>query len=420
MLKKLVRKISPPPSARKLAREIVWDKSTSGGRNFLCMTRAVFSQDLEALRAFGRFRYSVIKASRFEQGMAAFYPPELRRQTFFHGVFKKLPASERQKGVHFARDFLVEARKLHAFDGVIAGNSDYWQDEPLKAACKELSVPFIVLSRENYIQDYERDFLINRIREADFRYEGALMCVASERCREVLLETRAYESAQMAVTGWPRMDRYKTPVDGQGAAKKNVTLMSYQDPLYLAPGNFMETLDSFVALSRKYSKKYDFVIKVKKISHAKKLVAARPSLLLAPVRIEWKALSSDVVRNSRIVIGYNTTGVLEAILSCADIIVPWWGDAVQPESNLLISAHSASDREVFNFPESKEDFETIMEGFLAQDHCLIPEEVRRKNLEKYIFMPQHGACRAFEDAVDLFLCARDASGPAVETTVFPA
>ena len=391
------------PTPESLLEEIAWDKRPSGKTHLLCMGRAVFNQDIEILRAYGNFRYSVLKASLFEKGLAPYVKKEWQTQTFFHKKYNDIDRNTKIFIEQYINKFISYINNYRIIDGIVVANSDYWQDEPLKVVCKKKSLPFIVLSRENYIQKYERDFLINRVNKSGYKFTGDIMCVASQRCREVLLETGAYAAEQIAVTGWPRMDLYERPFDHLLPGKPLVTLIAYQDELYLAPKNFMDVLDTFIALARENSRHFRFVIKVKKISHARKLIRARPTLITAPVHIEWKALSHDVVRASRIVIGYNTTGVLEALLSEADIIVPWWLDAVQPEDNLLISAHSASNRKVFAFPHSRQEFINCVKAGLARHNPENSPQTRRRELERYIHMPREGACAAFERTISQIL-----------------
>jgi len=98
------------------------------------------------------------------------------------------------------------------------------------------------------------------------------------------------------------------------------------------------------------------------------------------------------------VIGYNTTGVLEAYLTDAAVVVPWWKDAVRSSDDTLISAESEEDRRTTYFPASVEEFRgLIREALRAPLPVKGTEEGRLGRFRRLVaFDPKASASKKFE------------------------
>jgi hypothetical protein len=347
-------------AARKLARKVLVTITCPGEPVLLVMNRAVLASDVEAMRSRTRLNFAMISAADFEAVIARLVSKSDRQQTFYTATYWALPQNKRSDLRALANHFLAEARKHIAFDAVVVGNTDYWQDEPLKEACREAGVPFVVLCRENYVVDYEKKLLSKRIKDAGFEFRGDAVAVASKVTQEVMGGTGAYQSRIVETTGWPRFDSWTEERASTVPDPGLITLIAYQQKTYLAPENFVDTLRSFVRAARSSGQPQRFCIKLKKISHLKGLMRITPFILLSGIKITAASPLDGILRRSAMVIGYNTTGILEAYLTRANVVVPWWGDAVRSSDSNLISGDNPDDRATSFFPQSPEEMERLI------------------------------------------------------------
>jgi hypothetical protein len=386
-------------NAARLANGVATPASKSGGLTLLCMNRAVLSTDIAAMDSRTCFRHALVSAAAFEALLAACVPAALQEQTFFTRTYLDLPESVREKLKMITRHFLVTCIQRFPVHAVLVGNADYWQDEPLKDICHELGIPFIVLCRENYVVTYEQDLLRKRIGESRFIFRGTVNAVASEVTRSTMLSTTAYTSEQVHEVGWPRFDGWiDQPVSTAG---KDILLVAYQQKTYLAPENFRDVLKCFVAAARKSGRAKQFCIKLKKSSHIKDLLLACPSLLWSGVRVVANKPLEGLIRSSAMVIGYNTTGMLEAYLSPAAVVVPWWKDAVRSGDSNLIGDDNAFDRNTTHFPKSQHELtDLIIRALGGQLPAKGTAEQRLGQFQRYIkHDPPETASARFERLV---------------------
>ena len=339
-------------TAEALAEQIDFSVCREGRPTLLCMSRAVFNSDIGALRSRTNLNYATISAAAFESLLAPHVPLSEQVQTYFGAAFAAAEDNTKRKLLDIVRRFLSAAIARHPIHAVAVANTDYWQDEALKDACRELSLPFLVLCRENYAVGHSQELLKTRIRQSKFCFRGTGVAVASDNTRNTMLASGAYEPDSVWTVGWPRFDTW---LDCEGVTlpdEKLVVLIAYQQDGYLAPRNFTGALNAFAKAARLSGTPERFVIKLKKMAHLKDLLLSCPRLLFSGVKIVASGPLDDLLRRAAAVIGYNTTGVLEAYLTGAAIIVPWWDDAVRPSGECLISAFDEDDRRTAYFPAS--------------------------------------------------------------------
>ncbi len=342
-------------TAEALAEQIDFSACRDGHPTLLCMSRAVFNSDITALRSRTNLNYATVSAAVFESLLAPHVPKSEQVQTYFGAAFAAAGDGTKRKLLDIVRRFLETALVRHPIHAVAVANTDYWQDEVLKDVCRELSLPFLVLCRENYAVGHSQELLKTRIRDSKFCFRGTGVAVASDVTRNTMMASGAYEPDSVWTVGWPRFDTW---LDSEAASPMDaglIVLITYQQDGYLAPRNFTSALDAFVKAAKLSGTPERFVIKLKKLAHLKDLLLSCPGLVFSGVKIVTSGPLDDLLRRAAAVIGYNTTGVLEAYLTTATVIVPWWGDAIRPGSECLISALDEDDRQTAYFPTSPEE-----------------------------------------------------------------
>jgi hypothetical protein len=331
----------------------------------LCLDRALFRKDVAVLRRRTPFSYVDISAKRVKRLQERWVAPKWRIQTYFTGYLEGA-----QKGVkplleEFGVAFLEAASRRHPIAAVLAGNFDYWQDDALKIACHRLGIPFFVLCRENYVWEAGVDFVKARIADAKYRFLGAGVAVASEATFRSLSASGGFDDGVVRITGFPRFDEWVGLPPVPMERRERVTLMSFADPLYLAPKTFAETLAAFVAAAERHGDRFEFLIKMKKPNEVDELIERFPAVKGKPILVTAEPSVVDLARSSRAIIGFNSLVVLESLLTDVPIIVPWWGDSVRGQDECVMHADLEQDRLNAHFPESQGALASLIEQAVA-------------------------------------------------------
>jgi hypothetical protein len=375
-------------SARRLADKIDWSSWQAGRPTILCLDRALFRKDLAEMRRWTDLNLVTVRATQVKKFQNPWVKPQWRRQTFLaHDLTQEArhlaPLLER-----FGCAFLAAAGSRHKIDGVMAANTDYWQDEALKLACRKMGIPFLVLSRESYGIGRGREYVTDVYRRAKFDFIGAGCAVASQRCEEFLSTCGSLDKALVRATGWPRYDAWLEQSLKPAAERKSLTLMSYADPqaVQYAAQNFSDVFREFVALARAYRTQHpkgdlQFVVKLKKKRDEVWLGEIDPNYASAGLVVSADMPLPELLADSRIVIGYNTLAVLEALLAETAVVVPCWSDSKRDQHRSLMHFENTLDQQVCYFPQSPVELHQLLEQAIAG--TLTPKGSREKQLERF-------------------------------------
>jgi len=353
-------------AAEQTAHLIDWSGWRLGRPTVLCLDRALFRKDLTEMRKRSDLNLVPISVAKIKKPQEAWVPPRWRRQTYITHDLDHDIARFRGGLLAFGRHFLETAQRTHPIDAVLAANADYWQDEALRLACRALGIPFLVLSRENYGIAKARDMVIERHRDARFRYDGAGIAVASGTCVKWYEDVGSAAGARVEATGWPRYDAWLDVKPLPPEQRVFVTLFSYAAPLYWAQQNFKEVLETFVDAAIDYRRRnpdgpYRFVVKMKKPNEADIHYEACPRLRDAPVELTEAIGLPELAPASRILIGFNTLALLEALLGGGAVVIPSWADADRAPEQCLMHRDVPLDSQVAYFPTSAADYKALLD-----------------------------------------------------------
>jgi hypothetical protein len=401
--------------AQQLAATINWTDRASDLPTVLCLTRAQFKKDIEELRTRTHYNWATVRATAVKHAQEAWVNEVFRHQTYIAHYLESSAQHLRPWLQRFGELFLDAAGRVHPISAVMAGNTDYWQDEALKLGCRSRNIPFLVLGRENYTKKVDADRLRQHFVKAQFRFTGAGVAVLSSDTRDVMVGSGSFKAEDVWVTGAPRYDRWHDVKALPMAERNHIVLLSYADPVYLAQKNFAECVALFAAEAKRYADRgFKFVIKVKKESEVKPVEAALPSIHDYPVEIVWDAPLYEMFPRSRIVIGYNTLAAVEALLTEVPVVMPSWGDARREMSEVLMHFANPADANVAYFPDSPEALQALIKT--AIDGALTTKgsyAERRARFTQHIGLPETGtSSAAVEKFVDHYVGRAAAAGKA--------
>lgn len=377
----------PSAHGERFAKEIKWPKDRpTGAPLILCLNRAGLKADLQQLRQSDMLSYAEVSAAALRRMQERWVPPSQRIQTYFNGIFRSEP-NIRAPLLDFARAFLRAACKEAPLSAVLAANVDYWQDEAIKLACDELNLPFLVLSRENYVTEMSAEVTRNRFIDSKFIYSGSAVAVGSLLTRNMLLSTGGFDSTDILATGWPRYDSWVNKPLRPRTSRRLITLFSYNSPVYMAPNNFKSVLETFVNCAKASKSDVEFVLKLKKKADLAEHYQLYPELKNAPVRINYDQGAGAILEESRLIIGYNTSPMLEGLLADCAIAVPWWADSESNPYVPIIHPRYGDDEKYFIFPRSAAELSGLIEESAAGSPLLeVDQEARYARFSRQNYM----------------------------------
>lgn len=291
----------------------------------------------------------------------------------------------------FGVAFLTEASNTQRIDAVMAANVDYWQDEALKLACLELNIPFLVLCRENYTIPWTSPWLHRRIADAEFKFEGAGVACFSEATK-CAIAPGIRDMSDIWVTGAPRYDRWLDLRPLSHEQKTYVSLITFNQPGYGAQDVFKEVLHRFAeAAISSANPKIKWLVKCKKRADMQDVQEKLPAHARKRLIFTFGTPLFDLFPKSKLVIGYNSLAIAEAILADAAVVMPWWGQSRPPKSDLLLDPDDPAVGAVIHVAESPEILAIIIKRAAAgEDLRKGTPEQRRHVFTRHLHIPQSG------------------------------
>ena len=384
--------------ARKLAQEISWDVVIPDRPTVLVARRAQFSKDIEELSNHTNLNFAAISAVKVKKAQESWVPEDLRQQTYFAALLRANPALLR-KLEDFGRAFLTEASRKTGIDAVMVANFDYWQDEAIKLGCTALGIPFLVLSRENYTIPWTSPWLRQRIADAKFRFYGSGVACFSHATKRAMSPGVA-DPNDIWVTGAPRYDRWLNIAPRPLSEKTYVTLVTFNLPGYGAQDLFSEVLAEFAATSMaEKGKGVTWLVKCKKRADYEEIAAKVPNG--HGLALTYDTPLFELFPVSRLVIGYNSLALVEALLTDAAVVIPWWGQTKADASQFLLDPNDPAIAEVIHIARSPEEFAALLQRAASgEDLKRGSREQRLAIFSRHMQLPQHGtASKAVEEFI---------------------
>lgn len=350
----------------------------------LCVSRLLFDKDIEQLRLrTQRLNWPTLRTNLLGLVQRAWTPEELREQTRYFESSRADRDAAWKESEKFGLTLLALAKKRYGVAAVMSANIDYWQDEGLRRACRHLGIPFLVLSKEHQTIPVTFPRTVEHYRSLNFRYTGTAAAVFGASTKDLLLESGACAADQIWVTGPPRLDQWRD-LDQTTVTKDTLTLLSYADPSYMAPRSFSDVLALFAdAAARHRESGMRFVVKCKNPHDRDHIMALLEKHRGHQLELAVEMPLFDLLPRSRLVIGYNSLAMLEALFSNAVLAVPQWGDARRDPAEQNIDPTDPECLVVYDLVESPEDLCRVIDE-AVRPFDFVPDRAKRfRLLNKY-------------------------------------
>lgn len=251
-------------------------------------------------------------------------------------------------------------------DAVVSANFGYYAQREFGAALKQAGTPLVVLHKEN-VKSPERVEYWRAIYRTRGAFEGSKILVYSDTEKELQAETGVAAREQIAVTGMPRMDRIhrwrKDHAADQSQDIPQVLFFSFwrkekltdmervtdaRVRIDVSDGEWANlswtelcegTHKAIVELARR-NPQARVVVKTKtqsrRVDDSLNLLRQFAGELPPNLSVVSGGDPFPLIVASSVVIGFNTTALLEALAAGKPVIVPQFGEAEDPRMRPLV------------------------------------------------------------------------------------
>ena len=387
---------------RLLARLTVWsidpDGQEAGRPSILVLDRLFFSKDVIELRRRSRvYSYPTLRTHVLSISQANWLPEELQEQISYAPRSTAAHDGAWARAEAYAGEVIALARRRFDLVALLASNVDYWQHEAFRRASSKAGLPFLTLCQELQTVDRTHDLSVQLYEEADFRYTGTAVAVFGARTRDMLIESRCCTPEQVWITGAPRLDPWFRDEIADAPAD-TLTFISYDGEQYFAPANYRDSLLIFAEASMRHrSSGLTFVLKCKDAEDERRAHGYLEGIAHTLQITNGRDLT-ELFPRSRLVYGYNSLALVEALLSPAQLALPRWSDAARPPSEQIVHPENEACRPHFEFVEGPDAFAALLDEALSTPLPAVDRAARRTLLKSWFYVPDDGsAVQASED-----------------------
>ncbi|MGE0483653.1 MAG: hypothetical protein AB7Q81_05910 [Gammaproteobacteria bacterium] len=364
------------------------------GTRVLVLNRLYFAKDVDQLRERAADLDLVsLDTHILSLAQMQWLPPELCEQIAYAARSRPEHASAWATAEAYAGHLLDMARARWDVAAVLASNVDYWQHESFRRACRVRGVPFLVLCQEEQTVRSVYELSLDMYRAPGFRYGGTAVAVFGPGTRDMLIESGCCSPAQVHMVGAPRFDPWLDGSVGVQPARL-VTLLAFEGEQYFAPICYEETLRAFAAASVRHARcGLEFVLKCKDAADEAR---ARDQLARTDHRLTLTnaAPLTELLPASRLVIGYNSLAVIEALFSDAEVVIPQWGDAARPAREQIVDPADSACAAVYRFASSPAELGRLLEEAVRTSRPQADRAARRALVGRWFHLPEEGASTA--------------------------
>lgn len=250
--------------------------------------------------------------------------------------------------------------RIIRFDAVLTGNFAYYAERELAAALEERGTPFIALHKENVKTPGRVAFFSHVYRERRGPFLGRKIFVYNDIERQLQVSTGVVDEDRVVITGMPRMDRaHRFRLSGQANAcdsrMPQVLFFSFRHRTGLPQlarkertgsrsgqetigggidelnwnGLFQRYHEAILRLARE-NPRIRVVVKAKGAARESKALAdilGARSLLPSNLEVRVGGDPLQLIAQSRVVCGFNTTALLESMAMGKRVVVPLFDEA---------------------------------------------------------------------------------------------
>ena len=212
-------------------------------------------------------------------------------------------------------------------------------------ACKELKIPFLLLYKESVLSETEIKYLIHFLKKINQKFNGYKIAVYSNYAKKFLIESNYANKNDIKVIGCARLN--ESFVFKKVVPKNQILYYAIENERGL-PNLFIKIYGNKIFKDLKVHKKYNSkftwnFLHLKTLKILKKFALNNPeasiiikvktgqsfnkkqySNLPKNIQVQYFGVGHKLIEQSKIIIAWNTTAILEGIAANRFILLPYF------------------------------------------------------------------------------------------------
>lgn len=344
--------LGPRFAARLTARSIRYLPGTSNV-TFLVLMRPSFDKDIAALAQHTGLGFVIVDQG-FTRFQKIFLPNDRQEQTYYQTAKNTFAGADDPQAI-YADELLKQAAACAPINGILSANIDYWQDVGFKYHCANRDLVFGVLCRENAVIPKVVTLNFNRYHDASYRFGGDFVVMAGQTSAQMFRDAKVAPADRILASGLPRYDIWHDAADRLPLVERPfVTLLTFTRG-YAADQTFVEVLDRFVRMAHdSKDAALTYLIKTKDADDTLYLQEMIGSRIRANIKIDHSIPMTQALLGSRVIVGYNSLSLIDALISGSQIVLPAWGQCLT-EGGMCMYPKTEQSMAFFHYAISPED-----------------------------------------------------------------
>ncbi len=376
----------------------------------LCLVRSIFTEDVNALAHFGsEITYKILNL-HYLYLIYEYFIPESERLKIGEDNYHREDHGQagKEKYFLFLTRLLPALKKQLGVEAILAGNFGYVDQQEFARACVALNIPFIVLHKEGMALPGSLDKVAEIYKKRKFI--GKKLLLYNDNMKQAMLnmQLEGADESNMKVVGIPRMDYYfrcsAPKKDGKQITffsffpeEKFFWLLSDKEDLGQALSRSEDFLRWLVNIALRH-KEVKLVIKTKFAPHYVDYVQNILDKYFKDEKLDNIIVTNslkptDLVIGSDVVIGFNSTVLIEGLAAKKTIITPFFGDLIKEKAWDYFPDHAG----LVNYATSEQELENMI--FNAKSLGAELQSDKDKFLAGFVSNPDGNACLRVEQEI---------------------
>ena len=300
--------------------------------------------------------------------------------------YTKQRKTKRDKYKIFLINFLKVLKKKYNVNAFIGFNFEFKEEIELSAACKELKIPYFLLYKESVLTKIESIYLKYVLRKLKEKFNGHKIAVYSNYAKKIFIDTNFVDKKNIEVVGCPRLKKsysYKKKIP-----KNQILYYAIEnkrglpDPFIKYYGNeFFKNLKEH----KKFNVNYNWNnLHIKTLKILKKFALKNPNISIIikiktgqsqnrkeylnlpnNIKLQYYGTGHQLLENSKVVIAWNTTAILEGIAANRFILIPYFhkkNNYIKENNELVLNLKNE------NYGYSENDFYKKLDIFMDKKY----------------------------------------------------
>ena len=383
----------------------------------LALSPEGFRRDLEVLAKSGRFRVLLLPSKWPYRIMYLFYPRGLRAMDYLNPASDSKTMSQKKALHRFYLKWLPGLLSSCGIDCVVSYHIRVPMDVDFGMVADQAGFPYIVMYREGLFASGPRLRGKMPILFERFGFWGSHLIVHNESCRDLTIETGLDAPDKVSALGCLRMDEFlqtikAVPERGHDGPRRVAyfpfSLKDYPGASFPLDVFFPMFCDIHVTLARLAADNPDIEVVFKPKPKVLKGWRIHLDMAFAEAGIDPDAIpnliidanldAQELILNSDVVVGLNTTTLLEAGIAKKPVVVTFFDELQQKAYVDSIKFVEAFD--YLDVAGNSSDMVRLIKGRIL-DGEISEEDLagRREMFAKYVSDPDGGALDKYSQAI---------------------